>query len=482
MKLLQSARTQSLSGRAAPTMSGWQLAVLLTAMFMGQFDFFVVNVAAPSLRVDLHASDGALQLIVGGYAFAYAAGLVTGGRMGDLFGYRRIFVLGMAGFAVTSLLCSLAVTPAQLVAARLAQGLAAAAMLPQVLALITATIPGAMRPRAFAWYGVASGLGSIAGQVFGGALITANLADLGWRMIFLANVPIGVIAALLAWRMLPTTPRRQQSSLDPIGAMGAAMTVAAILIPLTIGRSAGWPMWAWVCMVAAIPIAVATLRWERYLTNRGGTLPLFDITLLRLPIFRAGLLANAAFMCFFGSFMFTLTLLLQFGFDLNAFQAGLVFAPAGVAFSVSALAGRWLLARHGRRVLLIGSLLTASSLGLIAINLSLTGTHTSLALIVCLTALASFGNGIVLPSLIGAALVEVTSERAGLAAGVLNTVQQFASASGVAIIGALFFAAIPDLRDTGDYAVGMTWATAANFVLVLLVTFQIRRVIDADPK
>jgi len=336
---------------------------------------------------------------------------------------------------------------------------------------IAATIPGAARPRAIAWYGVASGLGSIAGQVFGGALITANLADLGWRMIFLANVPIGVIAALLAWRMLPTTPRRQQSSLDPIGAMGAAMAVAAILIPLTVGRSAGWPVWAWGCMVAAIPITVATLRWERYLSDRGA-LPLFDVTLLWLPMFRAGLLANAAFMCFFGSFMFTLTLFLQFGLDLNAFQAGLVFAPAGVTFSISALVGRWLLARHGRRVLLMGQSLIASSLGLIAINLSLTGTHTSLALIVCLTALASFGNGIVLPSLIGAALVEVTSERAGLAAGVLSTVQQFASASGVAIIGALFFAAIPDLRDTGDYAVGMTWATAANFALVLLVTSQ----------
>ncbi len=479
MKFLQPARTQSLSRRTASTMSGWQLTVLLTAMFMGQFDFFVVNIAAPSLRVDLHANNGTLQLIVGGYAFAYAAGLVTGGRLGDLFGYRRIFIFGMTGFAAASLLCGLAVTPAQLVAARLFQGLTAAAMLPQVLALITATIPGEARPRAIAWYGVASGLGSIAGQVVGGALITANLADLGWRTIFLVNVPIGIIAALLAWRTLPTTRHHHQSSLDPIGAMGAAMTIAAILIPLTIGRSADWPIWAWVCMVAAIPIALATLRWERHLTDRGAV-PLFDVTLMRLPMFRAGLLANAAFMCFFGSFMFTLTLLLQFGLALNAFQAGLVFAPAGVAFSVSALAGRWLLAHHGQRVLLIGSLVTASSLGMIAINLGLTGTHTSLVLIICLTALASLGNGIVLPSLIGAALVEVAPERAGLAAGVLSTVQQFASASGVAIIGALFFAAIPNLHDTSDYAIGMTWATAANFVLVLLVTSRIRRVIQAN--
>ena len=478
MNTTQSARTQPVSSSA---MSGWQLAVLLAAMFMGQFDFFVVNVAAPSLRADLHASNGALQLIVGGYAFAFATGLVTGGRLGDLFGYRRIFVFGMTGFAVTSLLCSLAATPGQLVAARLAQGLAAAAMLPQVLALITAAVPSAVRPRAIAWYGVTSGLGSIAGQVLGGALITANLAGLGWRTVFLVNVPVGVITALLAWRMLPTAPSRQPSGLDPFGAIGAAMTVAAVLVPLTIGRSAGWPVWTWVCMAAAIPLAMATLRWERHLTGRGGT-PLFDDTLLRLPTFRAGLLANAAFMCFFGSFMFTLTLLLQAGLGLDAFQAGLVFAPAGVAFSISALAARPLLTRYGRRVLLLGSLLTAGSLGVLAINLDLVGIHASLALIVCLTALASLGNGIVLPSLIGAALVDVAPERAGLAAGVLSTAQQFASAAGVAIIGALFFAAIPDLQDAGNYSVGMTWATSANFILVLLVALLVRRYIQAGRK
>ncbi|HUZ25517.1 MAG TPA: MFS transporter [Streptosporangiaceae bacterium] len=201
--------------------------------------FFVVNVAAPSLRADLHASDGALQLIVGGYAFAYAAGLVTGGRLCDLFGYRRLFVAGMTGFALSSLACSLARSPDQLVAARLAQGVTAAAMLPQVLALITATVPAPSRPRAIGWYGVPSGLGAIAGQVLGGALITADLAGLGWRAIFLVNVPVGAVAAILAWRMLPTPPRRQRPGLDPLGAIGAATTVGAVLVPLTVGRSEG---------------------------------------------------------------------------------------------------------------------------------------------------------------------------------------------------------------------------------------------------
>ncbi|MHB1738413.1 MAG: MFS transporter [Actinomycetes bacterium] len=464
----------SRSGHAvAPAMSGPVLAVLLSAMFMGQFDFFVVNVAAPSLRTDLHASDGALQLIVGGYAFAYAAGLVTGGRLGDLFGYRRLFVVGMASFAAASLACSLAATPSQLVAARLAQGLTAAAMLPQVLAVITATVPAPARPRAIGWYGVASGLGAIAGQVLGGALITANIAGLGWRTIFLVNVPVGAVAAILAWRMLPTPPRRQRPGLDPLGAIGAAATVGAVLVPLTLGRSEGWPTWTWACMAAAIPLAAATWRWQRHLTEAGAT-PLLDVSLLRTPTFRAGLAANAAFMCYFGSFMFTLTLLLQAGLGLDAFGAGLVFAPAGVTFSLGALAGRPLLARYGRRTVLAGSLLTAASLGLLAVSLHLTGTHTALAWITALAAAASLGNGIVLPSLIGAAMVDVAPERAGLAAGALNTAQQFASAIGVATIGALFFTAIHTPHGAGGYPVAMTWAATTDSALVLLVAALIQ--------
>ena len=468
-RLAQVTQGASVGGHPeAPVLSGRVLAVLLSAMFMGQFDFFVVNVAAPSLRADLHASNGALQLIVGGYAFAYAAGLVSGGRLGDLYGYRRLFVAGMAGFALASLACSLARSPGQLVAARLAQGLTAAAMLPQVLALIAATVPAPFRPRAIAWYGVSGGLGSIAGQVLGGALITADVAGLGWRAIFLVNVPVGAVVAILAWRMLPTPQRRQRPGLDPLGAIGAAVTVGAVLVPLTIGRSEGWPAWTWVCMASVIPLGSLTWWWQRHLAGAGGT-PLLDVSLLHTRTFRAGLAANAAFMCYFGSFMFTLTLLLQAGLGLDAFGAGLVFAPAGVTFSIGALAGRPLLGRYGRRIVLAGSLLTATSLGLLALSLLISGTHTALAWIVVPTAMASLGNGIVLPSLIGAALVDIAPERAGLAAGALNTAQQFASAIGVATVGALFFTALSASHGVFGYPVAMTWAATADFALVLLV-------------
>src|SRR6185437_16822527 len=187
MTELTAAQQAAADAGPARGMTGRALAVLLTATFMGQFDYFVVNVAAPGLQRDLHATGALLEMVVGGYAFAYAAGLITGGRLGDLFGHRRLYVAGMIAFAVSSLACGAAQSPAELIVARLAQGLSAAAMLPQVLALITATIPAAARPRALGFFGLAAGAGSIGGQVLGGALVSADVAGLSWRAIFLIN-------------------------------------------------------------------------------------------------------------------------------------------------------------------------------------------------------------------------------------------------------------------------------------------------------
>ena len=179
------------------------LPVVLLAMFMAGFDIWVVNVAGPSLQRDLHVSDAALQLIVGGYAFMYASGMVTGGRLGDLVGYRRMFMAGVASFALASLLCGLAQSPTELVVARLLQGLTGAAMVPQVLALITAAFPVRERTRALAWFGVTMGLGFVSGQILGGGLIQANILGLGWRAIFLVNVPVGIAALIAASAVVP---------------------------------------------------------------------------------------------------------------------------------------------------------------------------------------------------------------------------------------------------------------------------------------
>ncbi len=448
--------------RAVPTRV---LTVLLTATFMAQFDFFVVNVAAPSLRHDLHASDSALELVVGGYAFAYAAALVLGGRLGDLFGHRRIFVLGMLGFTATSALCGISVNPAQLIASRLAQGLTAALMLPQVLAVISSSSDATTRPRAMAWYGVAAGVGSIAGQVFGGLLVTADVAGLGWRLIFLVNVPIGLVGAVIARRVLPEATRSsaRRSSLDPLGACGLAIGLALLLVPLTMGRTAGWPWWMWVSMVAAVPVLALTIRWQRVLHNRGGQ-PLLELSLFRARSFTTGLLASFAFMASFASYMFTLALLLQIGLGLNAFHAGLAFAPAGVGFSMSALLAPRLVARYGSAAVVGGCVVAAAGLAALGAIAAGGGQDASVAWIVVAAAVISMGNGVIVPTLIGSSLRDVPPQHAGAAAGALSTAQQFAGATGVAAIGTLFFATAGS--GAGD---GMAWAAAADALLILAV-------------
>jgi EmrB/QacA subfamily drug resistance transporter len=440
------------------------LPVVLLAMFMAGFDIWVVNVAAPSLQRDLHVSDAALQLIVGGYAFMYASGMVTGGRLGDLVGYRRMFMIGVASFAVASLLCGLAQSPVELVGARLLQGLTGAAMVPQVLALITATFPAPERSRALAWFGVTMGLAFVSGQILGGLLLQADVFGLGWRAIFLVNVPVGAAALIAAVLVVPSARGHRRPRLDPLGAVGVSASVALALVPLTLGHDEGWPAWTWVCLAACVPVFALTLAWERRLTRRGGE-PLLDLPLFRDRAFAAGTAVNFALVFFFGSFMFVLTLLLQAGLGQSPLRAGLEAGPLALAFTTMSILGPRLAARLGPWSITLGAGLDV--LGTIALVLTgvrygghLTGWDLAPA-----TAIIGLGQGMALPSLIGAALSHVPSERAGAAAGILTTAQQFGVASGVAVIGAVFYTRLGVTRASSVSA--MEAAMAVNAVVVL---------------
>jgi EmrB/QacA subfamily drug resistance transporter len=441
------------------------LPVILSATFMAMFDFFVVNVAAPSLEQDLNAGPAALELVVGGYAFTYAGGMVTGGRLGDLFGYRRLFLTGMVAFTVASLLCGLARSPGELVAARLLQGLTGAAMVPQVLALITSTFPASERSRAMSWFGVTTGVGSIAGQVLGGLLLEANVLGLGWRVIFLVNVPVGVAALAFALRLLPHHRASRRPRLDPLGALGVSAGLALLLVPLILGREEGWPAWTWLCMAVSVPVLAATAAWELRLTRRGGE-PLLDLTLFRNRAFAAGLPVNVAFMSFFASFMFVLTLVLQGGLGLSPLEAGLTFMPLGVLFSTTSLLGRSLVARYGLRVMTAGGSITGLGLLALIAELQALGGAITPAWLLLPMAVVGLGNGLILPTLIGAVLAGVDPRHGGAAAGVLTTTQQFASAAGVAVLGAVFFGGLGTHPSRGDFA---TAAEAVTFLALALV-------------
>jgi MFS family permease len=463
--------------RAEPFGGRWlALPVVLIAMFMAQFDLYVVNVSLPLLQHDLHAGQPALQLIVGGYAFMYAAGLITGGRLGDLYGHRRMFILGAVAFAATSLLAGISRSAAELVAFRLLQGLTAAAMVPQVLATISVMFPPGERPRALSWLGVTMGAGAVAGQVLGGVLLDVNLAGLSWRPIFLVNVPIGLIAAWLAARLMPEPEPEPvaRPRLDLAGTAGVSGGLALALVPLTLGRSVHWTPWIWACLAVSPLVLAVALGWERRLLHRDGH-PFLDLRLFQDRAFNLGVVANvAAFGAFFG-LLFTLTLLLQYGFGLSPLRAGLAFAPLGVAFAAASVAARTLAARFGPKVITLGLLIVCLGLISLLAAVHLGGGSARVGDVVGPMAIIGLGNGMSVPSLIGATLAAIRVKQAGAAAGVLTTAQQFASAAGVAGLGSVLFTALGTGTRTGAYAAAVQWPVAASLILAMIAAYVTTR-------
>jgi MFS family permease len=322
------------------------LAVLLTAPFMAQADVTIVNVATPSIHADLGASGAALQLVIGGYLIGLAMLLVTGARLGQALGYRRVFVAGVSLFTLASLACGLAVDPVVLIIARVAQGAAAGVMFPQALTGIQLHFSGADRMRAISRYALALSAGAVSGQVLGGLLISANVAGLGWRPVFLINVPVGAAAVAGALRYLPAD-RRGQSRLDLAGVALLSLAVLLVVVPLTLGNSAGWPAWAWASLAASLPAAAAFIATERVVAGRGGT-PLLDVRLLAVPAIRWSMVALTTATGTYYALLFTVAQYLQAGLGRSPAQSGLVLVPWVAAFGLAGHlvrrlpASRWL--------------------------------------------------------------------------------------------------------------------------------------------
>ncbi|GAA4206144.1 MFS transporter [Actinocatenispora rupis] len=457
------------------------LPAILSAMFLYGFDLNVVNVALPTLAGQLHAGPAALQLVVGGYTFTYAAGLVTGGRLGDLYGHRRMFLAGMAAFAVASALCGLAQTPGQLVATRLVQGLTAAAMVPQVLAMITTAFPAAERPRALAGYGVVAAVSGICGQVLGGMLLSADVFGLGWRAVFLVNVPAAAIVLAVAPRVLPRHEPTTRVRLDLAGALALSATLGLALVPLVLGRDLGWPWWVWTLLAASVPVAVGTVWWERRVTA-----PLLDLALFTDRRYRLGIAVAAAFMATFSGVVFVTTLLLQRGLGLSAVQSGLAFAPMAVVGVLVPPLGRRLVTRHGPvPVVLLGCAVNAVAFGALGLALQLRGGAVGAGWLVVPLAGLGLGNTLLLPALLGATLAGVRPDRAGVAAGVLATAQQFAGTAGLAVLGTAFFAVLAAHHATPTgYARGaelVVWSALGLTAAMAGLTVRLRAVAAPAP-
>lgn len=417
------------------------LPVVLLGNVLAVLDFFVVNVALPSIERDLDTGPAALELLVAGYAAAYASGLVTAGRLGDAWGRRRFFVGGMLAFTVASAACGLAPTAPLLVLARLLQGLAASAMVPQVLASVQSLFTGADRQRALGLFGAGIGVATVAGQVLGAAVIAADVAGLGWRAIFLINVPIGVGGAIAAAHMLPEVRSGGPARLDVRGAVLVAVTLVALLVPISLGPDLGWPTWCRIgpglAVVAGLAFAVTQVRRER-----AGGLPLVPPSLLSVPAMRAGLPAAFVFFVACGGFMFTTAVVLQRGLGADPMTAGLALAPYALGFLLVSVSARPLVTRFGSAMIVTGAALSSAALVGMAVQFA-TGAIGPVPLGAApVMALSGIGQGMVMIPLFGVVLAGVPAARAGLASGVLTTTQQVGLGLGAAGLGVLLFTVV----------------------------------------
>ncbi|GHF34874.1 MFS transporter [Streptomyces mashuensis] len=453
---------------AGPVLSALGLTTLLTGAALPFLDFFVVNVALPTIGRDLDAGPALLEMVVGGYGVAYAVLLVLGGRLGDMVGRRRLFLWGTAAFGVTSVACGLAPDAWTLVLARVAQGAASALMLPQVLATIQATTEGPQRARALSLYSGTAGVSSAVGQVLGGVLVSVDVAGTGWRSIFLINAPVAVAALVLAVRCLPETRSDRPTRVDGPGTVLLSLSLISLLVPLTEGRAAGWPVWAWL-LLAVFPVAtVAFVRVERA-GERAGRTPLVPPSLLRLRGVRRGLAVLVPFSLGWGGFMFVLAVALQEGLRLGPMAAGLALVPMCATFFAGSLAGPRLVSRFGhRRVVVAGAVV--QGVGLAGVLTMFWAGWKGLGPLGLAPGLAvqGLGNGLLMPQTIRLVLADVPVAQAGVGTGVMVTTQQACMALGVATLGSLFLSLAPAAGMREALAVTLGVQLVASVVTVAL--------------
>ncbi|MGW4773795.1 MFS transporter [Nocardia sp. NPDC004278] len=414
-------------------------AVVLAAGFMDLLDVTIVNVAVPSIQTDLDAQYSQVEWIIAAYVLAFAAVLITGGRLGDSYGRKRIFLIGMTGFTLASAACGFSTDPTMLITSRFVQGAMAALMVPQILAIIRATFPKDERAKAIAIYSGVGGSASAVGLSLGGLLVQWDLFDLAWRPIFLVNVPVGIAALIAASIVMRDSRSAAAPRLDLVGMLLAISGVLLLAYPLTEGRRLGWPAWTFVMMATAAVVFGVFVAFERRRARTVGS-PLIDLELFRSRPFTVGLASWLLFWIGLGGFFLVWTLFMQAGLGWSAMRAGLtavffaVGAGIGAGVSVSVLAPRF-----GRMVLVAGGVVNAAGFGLYGWMAAHYGASIASWQMVIPLIITGAGFGMVVAPTIDLMLGQVPARAAGAASGLLNTGQQLGTALGVALVGVVFF-------------------------------------------
>jgi EmrB/QacA subfamily drug resistance transporter len=414
------------------------LIVMLTGIFVTIMDNSIVNVAIPSIRSTLGASFAEAELVVAGYAFTFAVGLITGGRLGDIFGQRPMFLVGFGAFTLTSALCGLAPWPAVLVVARLLQGMSAAILSPQVFALVWVTFAeGRERSMAFAAMGVVIGLGNVIGQILGGVLVQADLFGLSWRAVFLVNVPIGIVSLAVAPFVLEETKRVAEQRLDLAGVALSTIGLSLLMVPLIEGPELGWPVWS-IAMLSASPAMLFLFYLHQRWKSARRVKPLLETDLFHDRAFFVGSLAVLVFWATNTPFALSFTLLAQIGYGLSPRSSSLYLASLGAAFGVTSMfAGR--LARNGvRRVLIAGVIVDLAGMILALATCWLSTPFEPIYLLPSLLVIGA-GYGFFMTPILNAVLSGIEDRHVGAASGVLTMMQRGGNALGVALLGVPFF-------------------------------------------
>jgi EmrB/QacA subfamily drug resistance transporter len=416
------------------------LFVILAAEVMDLLDALVTTIAGPSIRVDLGGADSLIQWLGAGYTLAMAVGLVTGGRLGDLYGRKRMFIIGAAGFAVSSLSCAFAQDPGMLITSRVAQGLFGAVMLPQGLGMIREMFTPKEMAAAFGAFGPVMGLSAVGGPILAGWLVTADFFDLGWRMIFLINLPLGVAAVLGAVKFLPKSITTHATKLDLPGVAILSAGAFMVIFPLVQGRDLGWPLWTYAMIVAGVLTFGLFTLYTNAVQRRGGD-PLVTPSLFRKRAFTGGLLAGGAFFSGMIGFSLVFSLYLQIGLGYSPLKTGLAGVPQAAGMVIGfVIAGAWLSAKLGRKLLHLGLIIMVLGVALFAVILHAAGPAgvspwgLSPAL-----AIVGLGMGLLMAPFFDIILAGVEEHEMGSASGSLNAVQQLGGALGIAILGTVFF-------------------------------------------
>ncbi|MGR3626533.1 MAG: MFS transporter [Limimaricola sp.] len=448
------------------------MAALLVAGFMNLIDVTIVNVAIPSLQAAFDATDSQIEWVVAAYILSFALFLLPAGRLGDVVGRRRMFVIGVTVFTIASALCGLAPGIGSLVAARALQGIGGAMMTPQTLALVPALFPPRERGAAFALFGLSAGLASVTGPVLGGFLIGADIAGLDWRPIFLVNIPVGVVAVLAAMRFVPKIPGDKALRLDLVGMALAGTGLMLLLFPLIEGRQLGWPLWCFAMMAAAGPVGAGFVAWQRR-QARAGAPQLIPASLLANGDYVTGSMLATLLFAGIPGFFLVFAIFLQVGFGLTPLQSGITTMPFSLGvLGASILSGR-LGTRWPRERITAGAVLLV--IGMTALRLVLPddgGALSRMAFVVPL-ALAGLGLGTAVSPLFQTVLANVADRDTGAGSGALQSFQQVGGALGVSVMGQLFFGS---LRAGGGHPEALTaalWFNAAAFLAVALLVWRL---------